>query len=122
MTTTKLYQLKAMESLEEIFKVIGDYHQLSLSHCLRIILNDKELCFISLHQRLISKGYYLSIESLYRYFNPNLTTNRFPSREFMVTFAEVLQLTDEQTQLLLKFWSHCKFAKKLYQSILESDS
>jgi hypothetical protein len=101
-----------MESIEEIFKVIHDYHQLSFSQCLRVMLREKQITIPNLHQKLIRRGYYLSLESLYRYFNPNLSSNRFPSQAFLRIFAELVNLSDEQMVLLLKFWYHCKLARK----------
>lgn len=104
--------LKTMQSLEEMFKIICDYHQLGFSDCLRVILMDRKMSIPVLHQSLQVRNYYLSIESLYRYFNPNINSNRFPSKEFMMIFSEILELTDEQTDLLLIFWNHFKFVRK----------
>jgi hypothetical protein len=113
--------LKTMQSLEEVFKVIHDYHQLSFSDCLRIILADRAMSISILHQRLLLRNYYLSLESLYRYFNPNLNSSRFPSREFMLIFSDILQLTEEQGKLLLDFWDFSKFARKSYSSGVNED-
>ncbi len=112
MKTMKYYSFKNNKSAEEIFKIIRDYHQLSFSHCLKIILKEKKVSIPDLHKRLLSKGYYLSLESLYRYFNPNLSSNRFPSREFVQVFADVIYLHHEQTNLLLKFYFHSKLKRK----------
>ncbi len=101
-----------MQSIEEIFKLIRDYHQLSFSDCLKILLTENDLSVSDLHQRLINRGYYLSLESLYRYFNPNLSSNRFPPKQFVKLFAEVIHLTSEQVELLLKFYVHCKLDRK----------
>jgi hypothetical protein len=97
---------------EKIFKVIRDYHQLNLSHFLRAILLDKGVSIIELYQKLQAKGFYLNRESLYRYFNPSQKSNRFPSQDFIKAFSEVLQLTDEQSELLLKFWIYWRIIKK----------
>jgi hypothetical protein len=104
--------LKTMQSLEEMFKIICDYHQLDFSDCLRIILAHRKMSIPVLHQSLLARNYYLSIESLYRYFNPSINSNRFPSKEFMMIFSEIHQLTDEQCDLLLIFWNHYKFVRK----------
>jgi hypothetical protein len=99
-------------SVEEIFTLIRDYHQLNLSSCLKIILLDKKVSIPELHKRLQQKDYCLNIESLHRYFNPSQKSNRFPSRDFIKIFSEVVTLTDEQTKLLLQFWIYCRFIKK----------
>lgn len=99
-------------SIEEIFKLIRDYHQLNLSSFLKDILLDKEISISELHKRLQQKDYHLNIESLHRYFNPSQKSNRFPARDFIEVFSEAVTLTDEQTKLLLQFWGYCRFIKK----------
>lgn len=104
--------LEKMQSIEQIFQTIRDYQQLNFSHCLKIILIEKEITIPNLHKKLLNKNYYLATESLYRYFNPNPCTNRFPPREFVEIFADITYLTNEQVVLLLKFYSDYKLNKK----------
>lgn len=106
------FKSKKMRSMEEIFKIIRDYHKLNLSLCLRSILAERGISIALLHQNLTKKNYSMSLESLYRYFNPNLKSNRLPSSNFMRVFVEIIQLTDEEVELLFKFWIHCKLSRK----------
>lgn len=103
-------------SVEEIFKLIRNYHQLNLSGFLKDILSDKNVSISELHKRLQQKDYCLNIESLHRYFNPSQKSNRFPSKDFIKIFAEVVTLTDEQTKLLFQFWIYYRFVKKCKDS------
>lgn len=98
--------------LEEIFQTIRGYHELNLSKVLRQILSDKNLDIPALYTRLSDRGYYLSLESLYRYFNPSPSSNRFPSQDFLEAFSAVLQLTEEESETLLLFWRYWKLVKK----------
>lgn len=97
---------------KDSFDTIKDFTRLNLSHLLKEILNEKQISIVDLHKILQIKGYYLNIESLYRYFNPSFKSNRSPSEDFIKIFSEVLELTDEQSELLLQFWSYFKFFKK----------
>lgn len=101
-----------MQSIEQIFQIINDYQQLNFSHCLKIILMEKEITIPNLHKKLLNKDYYLSPESIYRYFNPNSCTNRFTPREFIEVFADITHLTNEEVTLLLNFYSDYKVNKK----------
>lgn len=103
---------QVFQSLEAIFQMIRNYHQLNFSVFLRQILAEKELAIPDLYRRLNDKGYCLSLESLYRYFSTNQRSHRFPSQDFIQVFAEVLQLTDEESKILLLFWKHWKVMKK----------
>lgn len=99
-------------SSTEVFRVIYQYKNLRLSDFLTIILQEKQIKVKDLYQRLNDYGYYLSLESLYRYFNSNPQSNRFPSKDFIQTFAKILQLDTEETRLLHFFWRHCKYTKR----------
>jgi hypothetical protein len=99
-------------SLEDIFQTIDRYHKLSLSELLRRILAEKELTVAELYRKLNEYGYYLSLESLYRYFNPNTRSNRFPPEDFLRAFLGILQLSEEEANALLLFWKHYKLIKK----------
>jgi Ser/Thr protein kinase RdoA (MazF antagonist) len=76
-------------------------------------LSEKGLSITDLYWRLNDKNYYLSLESLYRYFNPSSSSNRFPPQDFLEAFSEVLQLTEEESEALLLFWRYWKLAKKI---------
>jgi hypothetical protein len=104
-------------SVEEIFQLIRNYHLLNLSDFLKSILLEKKVSVSDLHKRLQQKDYCLNIESLHRYFNPSQKSNRFPSKDFIEIFAEVVTLTDEQTKLLLQFWVYSRFIKKCKKNL-----
>ncbi len=101
-----------LQPLEDVFQIIQDYHQLELSYLLKAILREKQVSISELFTKLESKRYYLSLESLYRYFSENQKNSRFPPQEFILIYAEVLKLTDEQKQLLCQFWKYFKLIKK----------
>lgn len=112
MTKMESDQTKDVQSLEETLQIIRDYHQLNFSHCLKIILADRGISIAHLHESLMRKDYYISLESLYRYFNPSPKSNRYPPQDFVQIFAHILQLTEEEAKILLLFWKHWQFVKK----------
>lgn len=108
------YTVKEL-STEQAFFVIERYRNLRLSELLTIILQEKQVKVKELYQKLNDCGYYLSLESLYRYFNSNPQSNRFPPEDFIQTFAKVLQLDTKESKLLHFFWQYCqKYTKKCY--------
>jgi transcription initiation factor TFIIIB Brf1 subunit/transcription initiation factor TFIIB len=92
--------------------MIEGYHQLDLNHLLKEIAEGKGVSIPELFKRLQEKGYYLNIESLYRYLSSSQKSKRLPPQEFIPIFAEALQLTDQQTRLMLQFWRHYKLMQK----------
>jgi hypothetical protein len=99
-------------SANAMFQTIYEYQQLKLSNLLGQILQDRQIDVIDLHKLLDEYGYYLNVQSLYRYFNNSSRSNRFPPQDFIRVFAKILYLTEEETKLLLIFWHYCKFYKK----------
>jgi hypothetical protein len=95
----------------DIFNIIRQYQNLNFNYCLKQILLENTICIPDLHRKLNKKGYRLTLESLYRYFNPNPNTNRFPPKEFIKVFSEILQLNDEEEKILLLFWQTWNLSK-----------
>lgn len=104
--------LKRFQSLEEVFQLIQEYHNLKFSELLKEITQKKGVSINKLFNQLQEQGYYMSLESLYRYFNSSPKSNRFPPQNFIIAFSKALDLPDEQTKLLIKFWLHYKLIKK----------
>lgn len=98
----------------EAFQVIQDYHQLELSHLLKEILQEQQISIPELYKRLQGQDYYLSLESLYRYFSSSSKSNRFPPEDFILAFAESLHLNEIHAQLLHQFWRHYKLLKRCH--------
>lgn len=99
-------------SVNDMFRVLQEYQQLNFSYFLKQLLAERNIGITDLYKMLIEHEYYLSLESLYRYFNPNPRTNRFPPQYFVQIFAEVLQLTEKEAKILLLFWKHWQLVKK----------
>lgn len=103
-----------MQSAEQIFKIINDYQQLKFSYCLKVILVDKKMTITSLYYKLLDENYYLTISTLYRYFNSNPQSNRFPPQEFIKKFVKIISLNPKQSKLLFKFYFYSKLSKKYF--------
>ncbi|MEB3161250.1 MAG: hypothetical protein VKL20_07305 [Synechocystis sp.] len=98
---------------QDIFEAIAWVKCLRLEHCLLGILHEKQLTIPQLHQRLEEKDKFLiTRHSLYRYFNTNPESNRFPPRNFMQEFGAALDLPPEQIQLLDYLWQLCRLNQK----------
>ncbi|QLE59826.1 hypothetical protein [Nostoc sp. TCL26-01] len=98
--------------MNKTFQIIREYQQLNFSELLGQLLAEKGIEISTLSMMLNERKYYLSKESLYRYFNPSPKSNRFPPEDFIEIFAVVLQLTEEEANILILFWKHCKLLKK----------
>lgn len=104
-------------SMEDLFRPIREFRNISFSSFLRKILEYRGVNVIELHKMLIKNEYHIELESLYRYFNPGEQSNRFPPKDFLKAFSICLNLTDEQTDLLILFWSNVKLYKKIQRKV-----
>lgn len=100
------------QSIDSLFRILRDYYQLHPSKLLKFILLEKGVTVAELHNRLIANSYLVNLESIYRYLNPNPNSNRVPSKDFVQAFSQALQLTDEQRNLLIKFWCRWKATRR----------
>ena len=98
---------------DQLFNLIRTIQQLDLSRCLKIILDEKRIEVIKLHQILQDQGYMINRESLYRYFNPSPKSRRYPSLDFIDAFSVALRLNQQEAELLRSLWSYCRLLKKL---------
>ena len=101
-----------MQHPQEIFEAIAWVKRLRLEHCLLRVLHAKQLTIPQLHQRLENNEFLITRQSLYRYFNTNPESNRFPPRNFMQEFGSALDLSPEQVQLLDYLWQLCQLNRK----------
>lgn len=103
--------------MDELFRPIREFRDISLSSFLRKILEYLRVSVIELHRMLVKNEYHIELESLYRYFNPGEQSNRFPPKDFLKAFSLCLDLTDKQTDLLILFWSNVKLYKKIQRKV-----
>ena len=101
-----------MESIEQIFQTISDYQKLEFSHCIKVILNAKNITVRDLYEKLIDDNYYITIGTVYRYFNSSSKSNRFPPQEFMEQFVRITNLNHQQAEILFQYYFDCKLLKK----------
>ena len=102
---------------DQLFNLILTIQQLDLSRCLKIILDEKGIEIMKLHQMIQDRGYLISRESLYRYFNPSVKSRRFPPLEFIEVFAIALNFSHQETELLKSLWFYCRLIKKCNKKI-----
>jgi hypothetical protein len=102
---------KELLKKSNVFQILCEYQQLNFSVLLRQLLIERNIGIPDLYKILNDREYYLSLESLYRYFNPSPKSNRFPPQEFVQVFATALQLNEGETKALITFWKHWKLIK-----------
>ena len=108
-----LFDPEEIQHLHELFDAIDCIQNQRLDRHLWAILRVKNLTISQLHQRLEDHDeFILTRQSLYRYFNPNQDTNRFPNRTFMKKFGSALELSPKQIQHLDYLWQLCRLNRK----------